>query len=121
MLGKGKIYLTKRDLGKMLKLKNVEDLVVTDISKSLNDERIQITVATDMSNTTNSRIKFNDDDRYVETNNVNNLNDYGYHVILDDEYGSKKGENLLNKKIKIVNDEGEPVAIAKIINYMNLY
>lgn len=55
-LGIGKVYLKAQDIGKMLKLKNVENLVITNVN--IKDSKdLEIEVATPICNKTNNRIR----------------------------------------------------------------
>ena len=91
-------------LDKIYSLRNIKE--TNDINRTLNNINLSISK---INNLFSKLVK-----------ETNNLNDYGYHVDLD-SYDSKKEEDLLNEKIKIVNNKGKAVAIAKIIDYINLY
>lgn len=55
-LGMGKVYLKAQDIGKMLKLKDVENLVITNVN--IKDSKdLEIEIATPICNKTNNRIR----------------------------------------------------------------
>jgi hypothetical protein len=56
-LGTAKVYFTKEDLGKMLKLKDKDNLMVIDVSVDNTEGKVAITITTPMDNITNDRVK----------------------------------------------------------------
>lgn len=55
-LGMAKVYFNLGDFGKMLKLKDINNLAITDIQKSEFDGRLVLSLVTPMDNATNSRV-----------------------------------------------------------------
>lgn len=55
-LGMAKVYFNLGDFGKMLKLKDIDNLAITDIQKGESDGRLVISLVTPMDNATNSRV-----------------------------------------------------------------
>lgn len=91
-LGKGKIYLKAEDLGKMLKLKDIENLVITNVN--IKDSKdLEIEIATPLNNKTNNRVKnFKENKIYhIGLEYIKDINKIGMVVI--EEY---------NKEFKII-------------------
>lgn len=59
-LGTAKVYFTKEDLGKMLKLKDKDNLMVTDVDVDNTEGKVAITITTPMDNITNDRVRVPD-------------------------------------------------------------
>lgn len=56
-LGSAKVYFKNEDLGKMLKLKDKDNLMVTDVQVDNTEGKVAITITTPMDNITNERVK----------------------------------------------------------------
>lgn len=54
-LGKSKIYFKAQDFGKMLKLKNIENLVITNVNVK-DAKEVEVEIATPICNATNNRV-----------------------------------------------------------------
>lgn len=64
-LGMAKVYFTASDFGKMLKLKDENNLIVKDVKVSEYGGDVEVTIITPMDNSSNSRVKgTNCNDRY---------------------------------------------------------
>ena len=95
-LGYIKLYFTKDDLGKMCKLKDIDNLAITCVEPCRN-ETVEITIATPMDNVTTNRVKTADNfnngfKRYREVieepknEQVVNKNTFGDTIVKDDYY-----------------------------------
>lgn len=60
-LGTAKIYFNKEDFGKMLKLKDVGNLVINDIKVDKYTSGLEVTIITPMNNVTNERVRSKDE------------------------------------------------------------
>ncbi len=82
-LGYAKVYFTKEDFGKMLKLKDSDNLTISNVE---NDGygTLTLTIATPMDNVTNNRVKM-----FEDCNNTKR-----YKVPINEE---KSNENYINR------------------------
>lgn len=88
-LGMAKVYFSAKDFGKMLKLKDVGNLVVTDISVDKITSDVEVTVITPMDNV-NGRV------RSIDTQSNKRYKAY-LEVDRDKVYIYFKGEKVLVK------------------------
>jgi hypothetical protein len=56
-LGTAKVYFKNEDLGKMLKLKDKDNLMITDVSVDNTEGKLTVTITTPMDNITNDRVR----------------------------------------------------------------
>ena len=120
-LGKAKVFFTKGDFGKMLKLKDTNNIYIGEIKKSqYGDESIEVEVITSMDNVTNNRVKtiFNDDIRISYSSDIPNGKNYylsfdvsregiNYGVLFEENNNS---ELKIIRFIKIIENKLEDIA-----------
>ncbi|MEG1309404.1 MAG: hypothetical protein RSA91_01005 [Bacilli bacterium] len=126
-LGRAKIYLKAQDLGKMLKLNDIENLAITNVN--IKDSKdVEIEIVTPLSNKTNNRVKLIKRDRVYHigvdyrkyTNKISIVifeeNNKKYNIIAlkfakDIEAALKELSYYLNKSIFYINKRGFGITI----------
>jgi hypothetical protein len=110
-LGMAKVYFNLGDFGKMLKLKDINNLAITDIQKSESDRRLVLSLVTPMDNATNSRVASITESDYIPLRKlyIQEIIDEFYILSIDmnmigDNYGvlfkcTEQGKKI----IKIIN------------------
>lgn len=105
-LGMAKIYFKKEDFGKMLKLKDTQNLYIGDVRKDYGNSDVEIEIITTMDNVTNNRTKniFNDDIRISYNSKISSGKNYYLSFDISREgvnYGVLLEENS-NSELKII-------------------
>lgn len=105
-LGMAKIYFKKEDFGKMLKLKDTQNLYIGEVRKDYGNSDVEIEIITTMDNVTNNRTKniFNDDIRISYNSDIPSGKNYYLSFDVSREgvnYGVLFEENN-NSELKII-------------------
>jgi len=110
-LGMAKVYFNLGDFGKMLKLKDIDNLAITDIQKGEMDGRLVITLVTPIDNATNNRVAVCDNPSYLRLRKINIQEEIDESYVISIDMG-REGTNygILFK----ITDEGRK--IIKVIN-----